>query len=289
MDLLDLPAHALSDAIRARQVSCRELMRATLARIEALNPAYTAIVSLRDGDDLLREADERDAQLQRAATPAGPIGWMHGLPQAIKDLALTAGLRTTLGSPLLKDFVPRQDGLMVQRMKAAGCIVIGKTNTSEFGLGSHTFNEVFGTTRNAWDPTRSAGGSSGGAAVALALRMLPVADGSDFMGSLRNPAAWNNVFGLRPSQGRRCSTSRPATTSARRSRWRAASGSRTASMPSRARTCASAGWATSRATCPWSPASSTFAGRGCAASRPWAARSSPWRTASRPRPSGRPG
>jgi amidase len=127
---------------------------------------------------------------------------MHGMPQAIKDMALTAGLRTTLGSPLLRDFVPSQDGLMVQRMKAAGCIVIGKTNTPEFGLGSHTFNEVFGVTRNAYDPSKSAGGSSGGAAVALALRMLPVADGSDFMGSLRNPAAWNNVFGLRPSQGR---------------------------------------------------------------------------------------
>ena len=124
------------------------------------------------------------------------------MPQAIKDMAQTAGIRTTLGSPLLRDFVPTQDGLMVQRMKAAGCIVIGKTNTPEFGLGSHTFNEVFGVTRNAYDPTKSAGGSSGGAAVALALRMLPVADGSDFMGSLRNPAAWNNVFGLRPSQGR---------------------------------------------------------------------------------------
>src|SRR5439155_9771069 len=109
---------------------------------------------------------------------------------------------TTFGSPLLRDFVPTQDGLMVQRMRAAGCIVIGKTNTPEFGLGSHTFNEVFGVTRNAYDPSRSAGGSSGGAAVAVATRMLPVADGSDFMGSLRNPAAWNNVFGLRPSQGR---------------------------------------------------------------------------------------
>jgi amidase len=124
------------------------------------------------------------------------------MPQAIKDIALTAGLRTTLGSPLLRDFVPTHDGLMVQRMKAAGCIVIGKTNTPEFGLGSHTFNEVFGITRNAYDASKAAGGSSGGAAVALALRMLHVADGSDFMGSLRNPAAWNSVFGLRPSQGR---------------------------------------------------------------------------------------
>jgi amidase len=202
MDITNLPAHALSDAIHKRQVSCREVMRVTLERIAAVNPVHNAIISLRDGDSLLREADERDAQLRRGTTPAGPIGWMHGMPQAIKDMAQTAGIRTTLGSPLLRDFVPTEDGLMVQRMKAAGCIVIGKTNTPEFGLGSHTFNEVFGVTRNAYDPSRSAGGSSGGAAVALATRMLPVADGSDFMGSLRNPAAWNNVFGFRPSQGR---------------------------------------------------------------------------------------
>ena len=202
MDIVDLPAHALSAAIQAREVSCRDVMRATLARIEVVNPVHNAIVSMRDGDGLLREADERDTQLARGATPAGPIGPLHGIPQAIKDMAQTAGLRTTLGSPLLRDFVPTEDGLMVQRMKAAGCIVIGKTNTPEFGLGSHTFNEVFGVTRNAYDASKSAGGSSGGAAVALATRMLALADGSDFMGSLRNPAAWNNVFGLRPSQGR---------------------------------------------------------------------------------------
>src|SRR5688572_4527370 len=198
MDILDLPAHALSDAIRTRQISCRELMQATLARIQAVNPVYNAIVSLRDGDALLREADERDTQLQRGAAR----GWMHGMPQAIKDAVPTAGIRTTLGSPLLRDNVPAADALMVQRMKSAGCIVIGKTNTPEFGLGSHTFNEVFGVTRNAYDPSKSAGGSSGGAAVALATRMLAVADGSDFMGSLRNPAAWNNVFSMRPSEGR---------------------------------------------------------------------------------------
>jgi amidase len=198
MDPTELPAHALSAAIHARRLSCRELMRATLDRIAALNPLHLAIVSLRDEAELLREADARDAQLQRGES----MGWMHGLPQAIKDLALTAGLRTTLGSPLMKDFVPKEDGLMVARMKAAGAIVIGKSNTPEFGLGSHSFNEVFGCTRNAYDASKSAGGSSGGAAVALATRMLSVADGSDFMGSLRNPAAWNNVFGLRPSQGR---------------------------------------------------------------------------------------
>ena len=203
-DLCSLDAEALSAAIRSRRVSCREVMQATLRRIDALNPTHNAIVSRVDDDTLLRQADARDAELAAALarSGSGAIGWMHGMPQAIKDAAETKGIPTTLGSPLLRDHVPTVDGLMVARMKAAGCIVIGKTNTPEFGLGSHTFNEVFGTTRNAYDPSRSAGGSSGGAAVALALRLLPVADGSDFMGSLRNPAAWANVFGFRPSQGR---------------------------------------------------------------------------------------
>ena len=196
--ICDLPAHALSALIHRREVSCCDVMQAFLARIDAVNPAHNAIVSLRDGDELLREADTFDTTLAQR----GSLGWMHGLPQAIKDIALTKGLRTTMGSPLLRDFVPAVDSLMVQRMKAAGCIVMAKTNTPEFGLGSHTFNEVFGVTRNSYDPSRSAGGSSGGAAVALATRMLPVADGSDSMGSLRNPAGWNNVFGFRPSQGR---------------------------------------------------------------------------------------
>ena len=198
MNITQLDAHALSAAIHDRSISCREVMQATLARIEAMNPTFNAIVSLQDGDALLRAADARDAELARGASR----GWLHGMPQAIKDLAETAGIPTTHGSPLLRGHVPAVDGLMVARMKAAGCIVVGKTNTPEFGLGSHTYNEVFGITRNAWDPTKSAGGSSGGAAVALATHMLPVADGSDFMGSLRNPAAWNNVYGLRPSQGR---------------------------------------------------------------------------------------
>jgi amidase len=198
MDIVELSACSLSRAIHAREVSCREVMQAYLARIADLNPRYNAIVSLQDSDHLLGQADARDAQLARGES----MGWMHGMPQAIKDMANTAGIVTTLGSPLMRNFVPQHDGLMVQRMKAAGCIVVGKTNTPEFGLGSHTFNEVFGVTRNAYDPARSAGGSSGGAAVALALRLLPVADGSDFMGSLRNPAGWNNVFGMRPSQGR---------------------------------------------------------------------------------------
>ena len=180
MEIIDLNAHALSKAIRARRVSCREVMQATLDRIAVVNPRHNAIVSLRDRDVLLREADACDARLKPGNRAGGSIGWMHGMPQAIKDVALTAGIRTTLGSLVLRDFVPTQDSLMVQRMKAAGCIVIGKTNTPEFGLGSHTFNEVFGVTRNAYDPSKSAGGSSGGAAVALATHMLAVADGSDF-------------------------------------------------------------------------------------------------------------
>ena len=198
MNITDLDAHALARAIHAKAVSCREVMQAYLARIAEANPDVNAIVTLQDEADLLRQAEARDAQLARGES----MGWMHGMPQAIKDAAETKGIRTTLGSPLLADHVPQHDALMVERMKAAGCIVIGKTNTPEFGLGSHTFNEVFGITRNAFDRTKSAGGSSGGAAVALALNMLPVADGSDFMGSLRNPAAWNNVVGFRPSQGR---------------------------------------------------------------------------------------
>ncbi|MFZ2739270.1 MAG: amidase [Burkholderiaceae bacterium] len=197
-DISHFSAVALSQAIHARQVSCREVMLATLAQVDRLNPASNAIVSRVDSDVLLQQADQRDAQLARGES----MGWMHGMPQAIKDLSQVQGLPTTQGSPLLKDFKPTSDGLMASRMKAAGCIVIGKTNTPELGLGSHTFNPVFGATRNAWDPTKTAGGSSGGAAVALAQRMLPVADGSDFMGSLRNPAGWNHVFGMRPSQGR---------------------------------------------------------------------------------------
>lgn len=191
-------AHELSRAIHTQQISCREVMQATLDQVDRLNPVSNAIVSRVDSEVLLAQADERDAQLARGQS----MGWLHGIPQAIKDLANVQGLPTTLGCPLMKDFVASEDGLMAARMKAAGAIVIGKTNTPEFGLGSHTFNEVFGATRNAWNPDKSAGGSSGGAAVALAQRMLSVADGSDFMGSLRNPAGWNHVFGLRPSQGR---------------------------------------------------------------------------------------
>ena len=198
MSITDLSAAQLSTAIHAREMSCREVMAEYLARIAQCNPDVNAIISLRDANELLAEAATCDEELAHGLSR----GWMHGMPQAIKDLAETRGLRTTNGSRLLADWVPTYDCLMVTRMKAAGCIVIGKTNVPEFGLGSHTFNDVFGTTRNALDHSRAAGGSSGGAAVALAMHMLPVADGSDYMGSLRNPAAWNGIYGLRPSQGR---------------------------------------------------------------------------------------
>lgn len=197
-DITDLDADSLSRAIHARELSCREVMGAYLARIHQLNPRLNAIVNLAPDDVLLRQAHERDVELAAGRSR----GWMHGMPQAIKDTAHALGFPTSFGSVVLKDMQAPVDSLYVERMKAAGCIVIGKTNMPEFGLGSHTFNDLFGPTGNAWDATRSAGGSSGGAAVALAQRLLPVADGSDFMGSLRNPAAWNNVFGLRPSQGR---------------------------------------------------------------------------------------
>lgn len=198
MDITDLDASALSALIHQRQLSCRELMQHTLARVHRLNPQANAIVNLADDDTLLRQADERDAQLARGQS----MGWLHGVPQAVKDTAHAVGFPSTLGSPLLRAALPAADSLYVARTKAAGAIVIGKTNMPEFGLGSHTVNPLFGATPNAWDAAVSAGGSSGGAAVALALRLLPVADGSDFMGSLRNPAGWNHVFGLRPSQGR---------------------------------------------------------------------------------------
>jgi amidase len=193
-----LDALDLSRAIHRRELSCREVMQAHLARIGRLNPHHTAIVSLRDEPALLAEADARDAMLAGGRS----LGWMHGLPHAVKDLEPTAGVCTTWGSPVFRDHLPLEDSLLVQRIRAAGAIVIGKTNVPEWGLGSQTYNPVFGTTRNAYDRSKTSGGSSGGAAVALALRMVPVADGSDMGGSLRNPAGWNNVFGMRPSLGR---------------------------------------------------------------------------------------
>jgi amidase len=200
--ITDLSAHALSQAIHSRAVSCREVMQATLQRIDLLNPQCNAIVNLLPHGVLLRCADERDADLLPGRTAHGSRGFLHGMPQAIKDTGHAAGLPTTWGSPLLAQSVAAEDSIHVARMKAAGCIVIGKTNVPELALGSHTHNPLFGPTPNAWDATVTAGGSSGGAAAALAQRLLPLADGSDFMGSLRNPAGWNHVFGMRPSFGR---------------------------------------------------------------------------------------
>ncbi|UTH49300.1 amidase [Loktanella salsilacus] len=193
-DFLDQPAFAISAALDKGDLTATALMAATLDRIAARNPDLNAIVSLRDADVLMRDA---------AAADAGPRkGWLHGMPLAVKDLSNAAGLPTTMGSPALKDRIAATSDIMVQRMQDAGAIVIGKTNTPEFGLGSHTFNPVFGATQNALMPGHSAGGSSGGAAVALASGMIAIADGSDMMGSLRNPAGWNGVYGMRPTWGR---------------------------------------------------------------------------------------
>jgi len=198
VDLTALRASELSEVIHDREVSCIEVMTAYLDRIDERNPSLNAIVSLRDREVLIAEASGRDDELAQGRSR----GWMHGFPHAAKDLAETAGLRTTMGSPLLADHVPAVDALHVARIRAVGAIIIAKTNVPEFGLGSNTFNPVFGATVNPFDPSRVAGGSSGGATVALATCMVPVADGSDYMGSLRNPAGWCNVIGFRPSQGR---------------------------------------------------------------------------------------
>ncbi|MGK6311743.1 amidase [Neorhizobium sp. DT-125] len=197
-EITGLSAIALSAAIHEKRISCTGVMQAYLARIESFNPTVNAIVSLRDADELLAEAAVCDAELASGKSR----GWMHGLPIAIKDLCEVKGIRCTYGSPLFADFVPDKDEVMVARVRAAGAIVIGKTNTPEQGLGSQSYNPVHGTTKNPYDLSKTAGGSSGGAAAALAAHLLPIADGSDMMGSLRNPAAFNNVVGFRPSPGR---------------------------------------------------------------------------------------
>ncbi len=170
-------------------------MEAHLARIAEVNPELNAIVTLLQPESLLREAERAD----RTPEPHGPL---HGLPVAHKDVFPTRGIRTTFGSPIFADFVPDYDARIVERLRAAGAICVGKTNTPEFAAGSQTFNPVFGATRNPWDLDRTCGGSSGGAAAALASGMLPIADGSDYGGSLRNPASFCGVVGLRPTPGR---------------------------------------------------------------------------------------
>ncbi len=192
-----LTARELARRIREKEVSAREVTEAHLARIEAVNPQVNAIVTL-TAEQALREADAAD-ELTAAGAEVPPL---HGLPVAHKDTHATGGIRTTFGSPLMTDNVPSADELIIERMRAAGTVMLGKTNVPEFAAGSHTFNPIFGTTRNPYDLSRSAGGSSGGAAAALACGMHPIADGSDMGGSLRNPASFCNVVGMRPSPGR---------------------------------------------------------------------------------------
>ena len=196
-DLCANDAVTLAGMLRRREVSAREVIAAHIARIEAVDGAVNAVVT-RCFDTALAKAADADAALARGQS----TGLLHGLPVAHKDLFDTAGVRTTYGSPLFAENVPSRDALVVQRMSAAGAISLGKTNVPEFGAGSHTVNPVFGATRNPFDLSRSAGGSSGGAAAALAARMICLADGSDLGGSLRNPASFCNVVGLRPSPGR---------------------------------------------------------------------------------------
>jgi amidase len=192
-----LSATELAALLRRREIGAAELMEAHLRRVEEVNGPVNAIVTL-VAERAMDQARAADDDLARGRW-RGPL---HGLPVAHKDLVDTAGIRTTYGSPIFAGHVPAEDDLIVRRMRAAGAITVGKTNTPEFGTGSHTVNEVFGATRNPYDLTRSAGGSSGGAAAALACGMVPLADGSDMGGSLRNPASFCNVVGLRPTPGR---------------------------------------------------------------------------------------
>ena len=197
-EIIHFSATHLAYLIASRELSCFEVMCAYLDQIEAINPEVNAIISMLDREQLELLAQVKDQEIGRYDV----LPPLYGLPLAPKDLTATHGIVTSLGSPIFKDQRNAVDSIVVERMRRAGGILIGKTNVPEFGLGSHTYNTVFGSTKNAYDQSKSAGGSSGGAAVALALEMLPIADGSDFGGSLRNPAAWNNIYGFRPSRGR---------------------------------------------------------------------------------------
>ena len=196
-ELTGMSAVELAGRLRRKDVSAREVMAAHLTRIERVNPKVNAIVTL-----VAERAMAGAAAADEAIARGGPVGVLHGLPVAHKDLVETAGIRTTQGSPFYRDTIPTRDALIVTKMREAGAITVGKTNTPEFGAGSQTFNTVFGATRNPYNVTRTCGGSSGGAAVAVATRMLPIAGGSDTGGSLRNPPAFCNVVGIRPSPGR---------------------------------------------------------------------------------------
>ncbi len=195
--IVEMSATALSGAIHRRELSCEEVLQAYAAQIDRFNPTVNALVAAVDRDWLRGRARELDALLARGRS----LGPLHGFPQAPKDIMPAAGMVTTKGSPLFAGQVSQADCVVFERMRAAGALFVARSNSPEFGLGGHTYNPVYGTTRNAFDPSRSAGGSSGGAGVAVALRMLPVADGSDMMGSLRTPAAFNHVYGLRTSVG----------------------------------------------------------------------------------------
>lgn len=190
-------ARELAGQVRTRKISAREVMTAFLSQINRLNPDLNAIVSKLDDEACLRLADEAD----RAIGRGDAVGPMHGLPTAFKELESAIGFPFTKGSPIFKDQVASEDTVLVERIRRAGAIPIGKTNVPEFGMGSHTYNHVFGTTRNPYDRSKSAGGSSGGAGAAIASGMLPFADGGDLGGSLRNPANFNNIVALRPSVG----------------------------------------------------------------------------------------
>jgi len=190
-------ASSLAEAIRRREVSSEEVVRAHLQRIDDINPSVNAIVSYRP-DEAIARARELDALSVRGLS----MGALHGLPFAVKDLMDVRGLPTTSGSRIHVDNVAQADSVISGRIRDAGAVFVGKTNTPEFGVGSHTFNDVFGVTRNPYDLARSAGGSSGGAAAAVTSGMLPVADGSDLGGSIRNPASFGNLVGLRPTAGR---------------------------------------------------------------------------------------
>jgi amidase len=196
-DVCFLPATELASGLHAKHWSAREVLDAHLGQIELLNPSVNAVVTLTP--ELAREQARRADDALARGEPLGPL---HGLPVAHKDLQPTKGIRTTYGSPLLSAWVPELDSLTIERMKAAGAVQLGKTNVPEFGAGSQTYNNVFGPTKNPYDISKTCGGSSGGAAVALACGMIALADGSDYGGSLRNPASFCNVVGLRPSPGR---------------------------------------------------------------------------------------
>ena len=196
-DICFLTAVEMASLIRRKKLSAREAMAAHLKQIERVNPKVNAIVTL-----IAEQATENARKADEVQARGASLGPLHGLPVVHKDLFDTAGVRTTYGSRILKDNIPKQDAIIVERIKKAGAISVGKSNTPEFGAGSQTFNEVFGATKNPYDLTKTCGGSSGGAAVSVACGMVPIADGSDSGGSLRNPPAFCNVVGLRTAPGR---------------------------------------------------------------------------------------